>query len=292
MSRKSSWSLHHGDEIVAGRVALARLGGGTRFEVYRAIDEHLAAIVVVKMLRPDMVEDPGSLRMLQREAVTLRRLGHPVIVRSFGAVTEGPRPHLVLEHIEGPPLCSLLKRFGPLSFEQVVQLAVELCSALQYLKAEGFVHLDIKPANIVMSAQPRLIDLSIARRVERATRLSRPVGTPSYMAPEQCEPDTYGGVGHAADVWGLGATLYEAISRRSPFAQEGSNARAPRRLRFEPDPLPPRTPTPLVDAVLSCLVMDPIARPTPGDLAVQLEPLLSALPRRPVLGRRRPRLAG
>ena len=106
------------------------------------------------------------------------RVNHPVLLRSFDAVLDGLRPHLVLEHLEGPRLSKLLVReYGPLPPEQLLPLALQLSSALHYLHQEGFVHLDVKPGNIIMGAPPRLIDMSVARSVASAGTLERVVGT-------------------------------------------------------------------------------------------------------------------
>src|ERR671914_292309 len=85
--------------------------------------------------------------------------------RSFGAQLGGERPHLVLEHIEGPRLSTLMRRYG-MSLEQLLPLALNLCSVLHYLAHAGVVHLDVKPSNVIMGGEPRLIDLSIARTLD------------------------------------------------------------------------------------------------------------------------------
>lgn len=225
---RDAWRFAEGHEIVPGRYALEPLGGGWDYEVYLAWDEHLHALVVAKLLRPGRVRDEHALRSLTREAELLRRLAHPVLVRGFAADLDGERPHLVLEHLEGPTLASVIRRTGVLALEQLVPLTFQLASALQYLANEGVVHLDVKPGNVILGAPPRLIDLSVARDVEAAARIRRPVGTDPYMAPEQCDP-TLAPIGPPADVFGLGATLYEAVSGRVPF---------PRPRRFaEEDPL-------------------------------------------------------
>lgn len=294
MSKKASWGFDEGNEIAPGRVALSRLGGGTLFETYLAWDERLFFVVVAKLIRPDRVGEANAIKRLGTEAETLARLSHPVVVRSFGAVLEGPHPHLVLEHTEGPTLKSLLRRYGPLPMEQILPLALNLCSALHYMNTEGMVHLDVKPGNIIMGAPPVLIDLSLARPLKQAARISRPIGTEPYMAPEQCDPGTRGPVGPPADVWGLGATLHEALTGRRPFrasddGPDGLAARFPQLAR-EPDPLPPDTPPPVAETVLRCLEKDPSDRPTAAELGKSLQPVIDAAPRRSVLGIRRPRL--
>jgi serine/threonine protein kinase len=265
-----SWGLRAGDEIVPGRVVHTMLGGGTSYEAYLVFDQRLHYAAVAKVLRPSRADDVEARRGLAREAALLERLRHPVVVRSFGAVLDGPRPHVLLEHLEGPRLSSLVRRHGPLALEQLLPLALELSSALHHLRAEGLVHLDVKPGNVVMAAPPRLIDLSVARTVEQAAGLQHVVGTDGYLAPEQAHPWT-GEVGPAADVHGLGATLVHAATGRPPT----------------PDGLPEGVPARLVGLVRACLAPRPADRPTPGQVAEAVEPLIALLPR-PVLAGFRP----
>jgi eukaryotic-like serine/threonine-protein kinase len=279
-----SWSFAESDEIVPGRRAVRLLGGGVRYEAYLAWDDHLRALVVVKLLRPDRTRDPGALAGLRGEAALLARLAHPLLVRGFGAGLEGARPHVALEFIEGPRLSTLSRRFG-LSLEQVLPLALNLASVLHYLAEERVVHLDVKPRNVVMGASPRLIDLSVAMGFEELAGIRRPVGTDAYMAPEQCDPERFGTIGPPADVWGLGATIHETLTSAQPFARVAGE-RFPQ-LRAGPLPLPREVPPELAAAVLACLEPRPEDRPTAGGLADVLEPLAGALPP-PRLGRFRP----
>jgi len=266
-----SWRFRPGDAVVPGRTALKLLGGGDRFEAYVAWDERLHAEVVAKVLRPQLVDDPTARAAIAAEAEALERLRHPVLVRSFGANLDGDRPHLVLEFLDGPRLSTLIRKFGPLAAEQLVPLARRVCSALQFMAGEGWVHLDVKPRNVVMTSSPRLIDLSIARRVGAARRISRPVGTDAYMAPEQCDPARFEEIGPAADVWGLGATLFEALTGRQAFPSDG-NGRFPQ-LRNGPPSTPDKAPPALAAAIRACLADEPADRPTAGELDELLEPL-------------------
>ena len=153
----------------------------------------------------------------------------------------------------------------------------------------GYVHLDVKPDNIVMGVPPRLIDLSIARTLERAARTSGPLGTDPYMAPEQCgENSSGGGIGPAADAWGLGATLFHAASGEKPF-RRGSEDDGPERfpqLAEQPRELPTRIPKSLRQLILELLDPDPACRPSCGEIVGRLEPLLAELPRKVKLTRR------
>jgi eukaryotic-like serine/threonine-protein kinase len=287
------WRFEEGAEIVPGRTALRRLGGGHRYEAYLAWDERLHAVVVAKLVRAHLVEDEHTLEGIAAEAEMLNRLDHPVIVRAFDAVLEGPCPHLVLEHLEGPRLSTLVRKYGPLPPDQLIPLALQLCSALHYLALEGVVHLDVKPSNLIMGAPPRLIDLSVARSVERCADLDRPIGTDAYMAPEQCDPIRLGPVSAPADVFGLGATLYRAATGERPFPLRGDEGPGPGRrwpqLACEPAPIDGRLPDPVAHVILACLDRDPAARPRPTEISGRLELVLDGLPKLR-LARLKPRL--
>jgi len=287
-----AWEFTEGDPISDTLTAMRLLGGGERFEAYLAFDDHRYCPVVVKVIRPDQVADAAALRGLRREYRLARSLDHPVLVRAFDLVEDGPRPHLVLEHLDGPRLSSLLRRHGPLPPQQLLPLGIEVASALHYLHREDVVHLDVKPSNIIMGAPPRLIDLSIARPVEVAARLDYTVGTDRYLAPEQADPPRSGVPGPASDVFGLGATLFEAHAGYRPFDDGVADADAPAEHRWpqlldDPRPLPDTTPDELAKPLLACLEHDPANRPTAAELAEAFEPLLAGLPK-PVLGGFRP----
>jgi serine/threonine protein kinase len=278
----ATWDFEEGEEIVPGRHALMLLGGGWRHEAYLAWDDDLFTPVVTKILRPHCVADPAARGQILAEARALHALQHPVLPRCFEAVADGGRPHLALEFLEGPRLSSLLRRHGPLAVEQVLPLALQLCSALHYMARQGWVHLDVKPKNIVMGAPPRLIDLSIARTLGEAGRTSGPIGTDAYMAPEQCRVPGTGYIGPAADVWGLGVSTYEAITGSLPFPrgrQDGPPEERFPQLVLEAAPLPKEIPPVLADPILACLRRRPEDRPTAAALAHELQPLAAVLPK-------------
>jgi serine/threonine protein kinase len=279
---RPTWGLAEGDAIAPGRTILRALGGGQRYEVFLVWDDHRLTVLVAKLLRPELARDPVGLRELADEGAALERLAHPVLVRGFDVVADGRFPHLLIEHLEGPTLRELIDRDGPLALEQLLPLGLHVASALHYLAGEGMLHLDVKPDNVVMGAPPRLIDLSVARTVEAARRLSRPVGTDSFMAPEQCDP-ACGDIGPPSDVFGLAATLYFALAGVRPFPRDGT-ARFPQ-LERDVAPLPRRVPGELSSLLGAALARDPAARPTAAEFAGGLEPLVAGLPQRLVLGR-------
>jgi serine/threonine protein kinase len=208
----------------------------------------------------------------------------------FDAVLEGERPHIVLEHLDGPRLSTLLRRYRVI-VEQLLPLGLELCSALHYMHGRRFLHLDVKPRNVVMSARPRLIDLSVAIPFDAVGAITRPIGTDAYMSPEQCDPARFSEIGPPSDIWGLGVTLYEALTRSRPFppgrSREATGAERFPQLVSDPAALPSDLAGPFADAVLSCLEKQPEDRPTALGLAEALEPWVAALPA-PRLGLFRP----
>lgn len=284
----SSWELREGDAVTEDLTAVRRLGGGATYEAYLAFDEVTWGPVVVKLVRPDLVEDATSLRGLRREAAALAAVNHPVVVRALRAVDSGPRPHLVLENLDGPRLSTLVRRHGRLQPQQHLVLGIELASALHYLRRLGWVHLDLKPSNVIMGAPARLIDLSVARPVEEAARLDHVIGTDRYLAPEQADPGVAGVPGPASDVWGLAATLFEAVAGYRPFPDGDPAADRPEdrhpQLVVAPRALPDDVPPALGDLLLAGLAADPADRPLPHEVSEALEPLLASLPA--------PRLAG
>ncbi len=289
---ESRWRFGEGDEIAPGRSAIKLLGGGFRYEAYLAWDDHLHSLVVIKVVRPGLVDDGHTLEGLESEVRLLECLNHPVLLRTFGSDLESRRPHVVLEHLEGPRLSSLLRKHGPLPPEQLVPLALELCAAIHYLAGEGVAHLDVKPSNIIMGAPPRLIDLSVARTFEQCERLRSGVGTDAYMSPEQCRPQEGPAVGPAADVWGVGATLFRAVAGERAFSRGDADSRVPverwPQLHEPPKALGRKVPTAVAEPIMACLRHDPPERPTPAEVAAGLERVLATLPS-PKISKLKPR---
>jgi serine/threonine protein kinase len=289
---RESWEFEEGAELAPGRSILKSLGGGSRYEVFLVWDERLFTPMVAKVLRPEQVEDERAVRDLRLEAEALERLAHPVLVRGFGTVLDGPHPHVLIEHLEGPTLRRLIRRGGPVPLPQLLPLALNVAAALHYMATEAMVHLDVKPENIVMGVPPRLIDLSVARSLERAARINGTIGTDAYMAPEQCDPEANRGrIGPPADVWGLTATLFHATTGAVPFPREEADRDStdPRRrfpqLELPPRTLPPGTPPALAELLAAGLAKDPDDRPTAAELALALQPLVAELPRRATFSR-------
>ncbi|WP_166390572.1 serine/threonine-protein kinase [Nocardioides ochotonae] len=280
---RDGWDLREGDPITPELSVVRLLGGGSAYEAYLAFDEVTYGPVVVKVLRPGQVEDPDSLRGLRREVEALATVNHPVVVRALRHRLDGPRPHVVLEQVDGPRLSTLVRRYGPLPEQQYLPLAIEVAGALHYLRGLGWTHLDIKAANVIMGAPARLIDLSVARPVDAAASLRSVIGTDAYLAPEQADPGGAGVPCPASDVWGLAATVFEAVAGYRPF--ESGDLKAPDvrerwpQLVQAPRALPDGVPGEVVEALHAGLDKDPARRPLPAQFAEMLEPALARQPR-------------
>ena len=278
----STWGFAEGDAITPELTALRSLGGGSAYEAWLAFDQITYGPVVVKVVRPDEAADEQTLRSLVREARALDVAHHPVTVRGLRYDDESSRPHLVLEHVEGPSLSRLIRRHRRLAPEQYLPLAIDIASALHFFRHVDVCHLDIKPSNVIMGSPARLIDLSVARQAERAAELTTVIGTDAYLAPEQAAPGPYGVPGYASDVWGLGTTLFHAIAGHRPFRTGNPDSREPAerfpQLLEAPSELPRDVPATVQKAVHAMLEPDPRDRPLPHEVAEALEPELAALP--------------
>lgn len=245
-TRTRSWSggVQHANveapELPRRWAAVRRLGEGGQAEVWLAEDLELGEPVAVKLFRPDL--SPASRERLRREVRIGRSLGHPGLVRVFELIEVGDRLAIVMEWVPGGSLVERLE-VGPLPTSEVVTVARQTLEALAHLHERQVVHRDVKPSNLLLAAdgQVKLADLGLARNLSEAsdvTRTATTVGTPAYMSPEQLlgrEPQP------AADLYALGATLYELLTGRRPFdpAAEGPDprltARAPSPRRLRPD---------------------------------------------------------
>lgn len=198
--------LSPGEPVAPGYPVVALLRRGEDLDVYDAWSEERECHCVAKTLRPDRIGKRGARARLEREGRLLLSLTHPHIVRAYELLRR-ERPVLVLETLPGETLAHLIERQTRLGPAEIAHLGLHLCSAVGYLHRRGILHLDLKPSNIVAGGGlARVLDLSVARRPGRAPAGS---GTAGYAAPEQ---ERGGVLGPAADVWGIGAVLYEAAT--------------------------------------------------------------------------------
>jgi serine/threonine protein kinase/tetratricopeptide (TPR) repeat protein len=275
------------------------IDAGSSGHVFRAEQERPRREVAIKVLRLDHHFAPGMLVRFQREAEILARLSHPGIAQVFDAgVAEsaaGPLPWIAMELVRGRDLASHLAEVRP-DARATVALFRDLCEAVGHAHECGIVHRDLKPSNVLVDASGRLrvIDFGIARTLEDSrtsaerTRTGLVMGTLAYMAPEQARGDG-ADVGVQADVYALGAMLFEALTGRLPLAVDAVDVLEGVRIVREVEPmrlraLRPELAADLETILLAALEKDPARRYTAAaalgsDLARWLED-------RPVLARR------
>jgi serine/threonine protein kinase len=262
--------LEAGEVIAPGYEVIAHLHRSNNFDVYDAWSEERACRCIAKTPIPDLLEDKSLARGLFREGRLLAKLTHPHIVRAYETLKE-PQPTLILETLTGATLAYLIEtRQRRLPLTAIVNLGLHLCSAIHYLHRHGILHLDLKPSNIVSErGLAKLLDLSIARPPGRG---QKGMGTLEYMAPEQAR----GGILCApADVWGIGAVLFETATGEVPFeAYEDESSYDQLERRAESVGLYRRVPAAFDDLVHSCLEPDPALRPSVDGVAESLRALL------------------
>jgi serine/threonine-protein kinase len=255
-----------GSPQIPGYEVEAVLGQGGMGVVYRARQRALGRPVAIKMLLAGPFASSQELGRFRRETAALACLRHPNIVQVYDAGDAEGRPYFAMELVEGGSLAQKLAG-APQPARAAAALVSTLAGAVEVAHKSGIVHRDLKPANILLTADgtPKVSDFGLARRLDGEdglTRTGSPLGTPSYMAPEQAQ----GGadvVGPAADVYALGAILYELLTGRPPFRAE--TAAETIRQVMDRDPVPPSrlnstVPRDLETVCLKCLQKEPRRR--------------------------------
>ncbi len=238
------------------------LGQGGMGAVYAGRHVTTGHAVAIKTVRLERHSEDLAARFA-REAELAARLRHPHVVPVHDLGCEGGEAFIVMDLVEGESLAARLRRAGPLAPREAVEEVLALCEGLAHAHARGVLHRDLKPDNVLLApdGRPLLTDFGLAREVvaarERLTRTGQILGTPGFMPPEQVRGD--GEVGPAADVWGLGATLYALLAGQPPFRRASTLATLSAILHEAPAPL--RRLRPEVDAGLEAVCLRCLARP-------------------------------
>jgi tetratricopeptide (TPR) repeat protein len=252
--------------VVPGYEILGVLGRGGMGIVYKARHRHLQRLVALKMILAGGHAGPQELARFRTEAEAVARLQHPHIVQIYEVGEQHGLPYCALEFVDGVSLARKLAG-TPQPSRQAAQLVATLAEAMHAGHQRGIVHRDLKPDNVLLTADgtPKVADFGLAKKLDSGagqTASGAIVGTPSYMAPEQARGQGKE-VGPAADVYALGAILYETLTGRPPF-----KAATPMETMLQvihDEPVPPRRFQPAVPAeletiCLKCLSKDPAHR--------------------------------
>lgn len=215
------------DLAMANYLILDRLGEGGMGTVFRARHKRMRRIVALKVLNPEIQENPDHLQRFQREIETLARLNHPGVIQAYDADFGPSGFFLVLELVEGNDLDGIVRKHGPLPVSEAIDAMIQSAKALQYVHDQGMVHRDIKPQNLMRNRQGdiKVADLGLVRLTEAEssddhnkqglTQQFTIAGTLEFMAPEQAENTS--GVDNRADIYSLGCSLYYILAGKNVY---------------------------------------------------------------------------
>jgi eukaryotic-like serine/threonine-protein kinase len=228
-----------------GYEILGELGRGGMALVYKARHLRRQCIVAVKVSDPGLAGEGDVVARFHQEQALAGRLTHPNLVAAYDAGQVAGVPYLVLEFVEGDDLARLVRQRGPLPAAEACEVVRQAALGLQHLHRQGLVHRDVKPANLMLtpSGRVRLLDLGVARHLHvpapggQITSHGQFLGTPDYMAPEQCL-DCHA-VDGRADLYALGCTLYELLAGLPPFAGPGYGSVFLKMRAHVEEPVPP-----------------------------------------------------
>ena len=290
---------------------LALLGQGGMGTVYRARHLRLDRLVAVKVLPAERMRQPQAIARFHREMKAVGNLDHPHIVRAFDAGEVDGKHFLAMELVDGLDLSALVEREGPLAVADACELVRQAAVGLDHAHQNGLIHRDIKPSNLMLDRRGmvKLLDLGLARLLiepasaddlapaseaslatasgghfqtigRELTGADQVMGTPDYMAPEQCTDSR--AVDARSDVYSLGATLYRLLAGQAPYSGTRYDTLAKKISGLAKDPVPPiaehrrNLPTSLVALLNRMLAKQPQDRPaTPALVAEALTPFCS-----------------
>ena len=266
------------DRILNERYRILRhLARGGMAEVYIAEDQLLNRTVAVKVLFPELAADDAFVERFRREARAAASLNHHNIVSVYDFGEDEGSWFIVMEYVAGRTLRDIIRAEGPMDPARATEIAAEVAAALAAAHAQGIVHRDVKPANVLIAGDTgtvKVTDFGIARAANARQGLTMPgtvLGTATYLSPEQAQGAT---VDHRTDIYSLGMVLYEMLAGRPPFVGESPVAVAYQQLSQQAPP--PSTHNTRVPPALDAVVMNAMAK-DPNARQASAEELRAAL---------------
>jgi serine/threonine protein kinase len=255
-----------GDLLFGDCRAWERLGVGHRCETWLGWDVRRWCPAVLKFPRPHQLDHPRARRSLGREVAALAGNEHPSLPRLYQDGTSEPVPFVVIEHVDGPAVDEEIAYSGAFSILEVGLVGVQVLAALRTVHARGLAHVDIKPANVLLrDGRPVLADFGSARSLGAEQPAGRPIGSPGYAAPDL---EAGAPISAAMDVYGLGLTMYEALTGEVAFDTEIAAVDRPA--------LAAPPPSDLADLVMAMLETDAVDRPGVDDAMRRLGAITAA----------------
>ncbi len=266
---------------IGGRYDLKReLGTGGFGKVFLVRDGELEEDIALKFLRPEHVRDETQLARFKREVLLARRISHPNVCKIFDLGRANGLVYLSMEYIEGEELHGITRRMGPLAPRTGLKICFQICDGLEAAHREKIVHRDLKPTNVMLdtSGRVKLMDFGISKATDMGglTATGSLVGTPKYIAPEQCR----GKVGdHRSDLYSLGVMMYELFTNVPPFQSNtpmGVLFKHVEELPRPPMDLAPSLPASINTLILRCLEKRPEDRyQSAGEIAAEITRILA-----------------
>lgn len=262
---------------LAGRYEIIQLlGRGGMGAVYKARDTELDRVVALKLIRPELARNPEILRRFKQELILARQVTHKNVIRIFDLGQSDGIKFITMDFVEGQDLRFLLQQNGKFSPDQAARIMLQICRALEAAHAEGVIHRDLKPQNIMLDANGKVyvMDFGIARsaHLPGMTQTGALIGTPEYMSPEQARGEK---ITASSDLFSLGVIFYELLTAKSPYPSDAALGTLWKRLQEKAKPpieIDPTVPKPLSDIVMKALELDPANRWSGAqEMAQQLE---------------------
>ena len=264
---------------IPGYQIVSKLGAGAMATVYKAKQLSLDRMVAIKVLPPSQTKEPQFVERFYAEGRAAAKLNHANIVQAIDVGQSGDFHYFVMEYVEGYSVFDELMKHGRYGEDRALEIGIAVARALEHAHAQGFIHRDVKPKNIMINKDgvPKLADMGLARAVSdreaAEAEAGKAYGTPYYISPEQIRGKV--DVDFRADIYGLGATLYHMVTGRVPFEAPNPSAVMHKHLKEElvpPDHVNPELSSGLSEIIEVCMAKERGKRyHTTADLLADLE---------------------